>query len=83
MRLGYAVIGTGENPARWKGHLDHLLPKHGKATRKHHAAMAWADVPDFMRELEAREGTAAFGFPVSDLTACRTSEVLNAAVVGN
>lgn len=69
---------SGENPARWKGHLDHLLPKHGKGSRKHHAAMVWADVPNFLRELEAREGTAALAFRFLILTACRTSEVLNA-----
>jgi integrase len=69
---------NGENPARWKGHLDHLLPKHGKATRKHHAAMAWENVPNFLRELEAREGTAALAFKFLILTAARTSEVLNA-----
>jgi integrase len=39
--------------------------------------MAWADVPNFLRELEAREGTAAFAFRFLILTACRTSEVLN------
>jgi integrase len=69
---------SGENPARWKGHLDHLLPKHGKGSRKHHSALAWADVPNFLRELEAREGTAALAFRLLVLTACRTSEVLNA-----
>lgn len=69
---------SGENPARWKGHLDHLLPKHGKGSRKHHAAMGCADVPNFLRELEAREGTAALAFRFLVLTACRTSEVLNA-----
>ena len=69
---------SGENPARWTGHLDHLLPMHGKATRKHHAAMAWAEIPNFMRELEAREGAAALGFRFLILTASRTSEVLNA-----
>lgn len=69
---------SGENPARWKGHLDHLLPKHGKGSRKHHAAIAWADLPNFLRELEAREGTAALAFRFLILTACRTSEVLNA-----
>ena len=71
-------LRSGDNPARWKGHLDHLLPKHGKATRGHHAAMPWAEVPDFLRMLEAREGTAALAFRFLILTACRTGEVLNA-----
>lgn len=69
---------SGENPARWKGHLDHLLSKHGKASRKHHAAMAWKDVPGFLQELQARVGTATLAFRFLILTACRTSEVLNA-----
>ena len=71
-------LRTGENPARWKGHLDHLLPKHGKGARKHHPAIAWEDVPNFLRELEGHEGTAALAFRFLILTACRTSEVLNA-----
>ena len=69
---------SGENPARWKGHLDHLLPKLGKATRKHHAAMPWQDVPGFMRELVARDGSAALAFRFLILTACRTNEALGA-----
>ncbi len=36
---------TGENPARWKGHLDHLLPTRRRLTRGHHAALPFADVP--------------------------------------
>lgn len=71
-------LRAGENPARWKGHLDHLLPKHGKATRGHHAALPWAEVPTFMRMLEAREGTAALAFQFLILTACRTGEAQGA-----
>ena len=72
-------LRSGENPARWKGHLDHILPKHGKASRGHHAALAWAEVPEFLRILETREGTAALAFRFLILTAARTSEVLNAS----
>lgn len=71
-------LRSGENPARWKGHLDHLLPKHAKMTKSHHAAMQWAEVPDFLRQLEQREGMAALAFRFLILTASRTSEVLNA-----
>ena len=71
-------LRSGENPARWKGHLDHLLPKHGKLTKSHHAAMAWTEVPNFLRQLEKRDGTAALAFRFLILTACRTSEVLKA-----
>jgi hypothetical protein len=37
------------NPARWRGHLDHLLPRRDKLSRGHHAAMPWQSVPAFMR----------------------------------
>ena len=40
----------GENPARWRGHLDHLLPRPSKLTRGHHAAMPYEEVPAFRRE---------------------------------
>ena len=42
-------LRSGENPARWRGHLDQLLPKRQRLTRGHHAAMTYADVPAFMR----------------------------------
>src|SRR5271167_2629138 len=45
---------TGENPARWRGHLDKLLPKRQTLTRGHHAAMAYADVPAFLALLRER-----------------------------
>jgi hypothetical protein len=49
----------GENPARWKGHLDKLLPAKGKvAPVKHHAALPYSDVPGFMERLRAVDGTA-------------------------
>jgi integrase len=67
----------GENPARWKGHLDKLLPAKGKvAPVKHHAALPYADVPDFMAKLRAVEGTAARALEFTILTAARTSEAL-------
>ena len=71
-------LRIGENPARWKGHLDHILPKHGKASRGHHAALPWTEVPNFLNILEARDGMAALAFRFLILTAARTSEVLNA-----
>ncbi len=46
--------------------------------QSHHAAMPWAEVPDFLRQLEQREGTAALAFRFLILTAGRTSEVLKA-----
>ena len=69
---------SGENPARWKGHLQNLLPKPKKLTRGHHAALPFAEVPDFMEELSQRGSIAARALEFAILTACRTGEVLNA-----
>ncbi|MFE8032272.1 tyrosine-type recombinase/integrase [Thiohalocapsa marina] len=67
------------NPARWRGHLDKLLPSAAKVKRvEHHPAMPYTDVPTFMRELEGVDGVAALALRYLVLTACRTSEVLNA-----
>jgi integrase len=70
---------TGENPARWKGHLENLLPRRAKvAAVKHHAALPYAALPNFMAELRAREGVAARALEFAILTAGRTGEVLGA-----
>jgi hypothetical protein len=53
---------SGENPAAWRGHLSHLLPKRGKLTRGHHAAMAYSDVPAFIGRLRERDAVAAMAF---------------------
>jgi hypothetical protein len=55
--LGYR---TGDNPARWTGHLEHLLPAQTR-TVEHHAAMPYADVPAFMFELAGKGGLGASG----------------------
>lgn len=70
---------TGENPARWKGHLANLLPKRSKLARvKHHAALPWAECPAFMAALAGQGGTAALALRFTVLTAARTSEVTGA-----
>lgn len=69
---------SGENPAAWRGHLSHLLPKRGKLKRGHHAAMAYQDVPAFMERLRAREAIAASALEFCVLTAARSGEVLGA-----
>ncbi len=66
------------NPARWRGHLDKLLPKRQKLSRGHHAAMAVDDVPQFVGRLREREATAAMALEFCILTATRSSEVLGA-----
>ena len=69
----------GENPARWKGHLDQLLPQRGKVRKvKHHAAMPYAELPAFMVAVRARPATAARALEFAILTAARTGEVLGA-----
>ena len=69
----------GENPAQWRGHLDHLLPKRSKVAEvEHHAALAYDALPDFMRDLRERDGVAALALEFTILTASRTSETLNA-----
>src|SRR5690606_24002609 len=48
-------LRQGENPARWRGHLDQMLPRRQKLTRRHHPALPFADLPAFMAELRDRE----------------------------
>ncbi len=69
---------AGENPARWRGHLDKLLPKRQKLTRGHHAAMPFENVPAFVRELRTRDAVGALALEFTILTASRTGEVLGA-----
>jgi integrase len=69
---------TGDNPARWRGHLDHLLPARQRLTRGHHAAMAFRKVPGFVRTLRQHEAVAALALEFLILTAARTGEVLGA-----
>ncbi|MCC7080104.1 MAG: integrase arm-type DNA-binding domain-containing protein [Burkholderiales bacterium] len=69
----------GENPARWRGHLDKLLPKRSKVAKvEHHAALPYAKMGDFMKELRAREGVAPKALEFVILTAARISEAVKA-----
>jgi integrase len=69
---------SGENPARWRGHLDQLLPKRQRLTRGHHAAMDYFKLPTFMSELRSRQAIAALALEFAILTAARSGEVLGA-----
>jgi integrase len=70
---------TGENPARWKGHLDHILPPRSKVRQvKHHAALPYPELPAFMAELREQNGVAARALEFAILTASRTGEVIGA-----
>jgi len=69
----------GENPARWKGHLQNLLPKRSKVRRvAHHAALPYSEMASFMVELRAREAVVARALEFTILTAARTGEVMGA-----
>ena len=68
---------TDENPARWKGHLDQLLPRPLKAKR-HHEAMPYADVPAFIERLRSQTSTATRALQFSVLTASRPGNVRKA-----
>jgi integrase len=65
-----------ENPARWRGHLDHLLPRPSKLARGHHAAMPYEEVAAFVGELRKREATSALALELCILTAARSNEIL-------
>jgi integrase len=67
---------SGENPARWKGHLDSLLPARKKIARvQHHPALPWQDMSAFMAELKQQAGVGALALQFSILTAARSGEV--------
>ena len=68
---------TGENPARWRGHLENLLPKKSKVRRvEHHAALPYAKIAEFMVGLRQQEEIAARGLEFAILTAARSGEVI-------
>jgi integrase len=69
---------SGENPARWRGHLDQLLPRRQRLEPKHLPAMPYDAVPGFMQKLRAFEGAAARALEFAILTAARTSEAVGA-----
>ena len=69
---------TGENPARWRGHLQNLLAKPKVLTRGHHAALPYEKLPEFVAQLRARHSVAAQALEFAILTACRSGEVCGA-----
>ena len=69
----------GENPARWRGHLDNLLPQKGKVQKvEHHPALPYAEMGAFMAALRNQQGIAALALEFAILTAARTGEVIGA-----
>lgn len=80
--LAWATVSgfrKGDNPARWKENLDHILPKPGKIQKiEHHAALPIDAMPEFMGALRKREGLAAKALELLILTATRSGEVRGA-----
>ncbi len=70
---------TGDNPARLRGHIDNLLPEISKRRRvKHHPALPYVELGEFVAELRKQEGVAARALEFLILTAARTGEVIGA-----
>ena len=70
---------TGENPARWRGHLDKLLPAKAKvAPVEHHAAVPWRALPGVLDALSRQGGTSALAVRFAALTAARSGEARGA-----
>jgi integrase len=80
--LGWATVRgfrSGDNPARWRGHLAELFPAKGKIQKtKHHAALPYTEVPQIMREMGESDYAAARALQFVILTAARTNEVRGA-----
>jgi integrase len=80
--LDYAAVREwrqGENPARWRGHLEKLLPKKTKVRAvAHHPALPFVELPGFMERLRRESGMAARALEFAILTAGRTGEVIGA-----
>ena len=70
---------SGDNPARWNGHLDQLLPRKGKIHKVgHQPAMPYQAVPGFMAELREQTSTSARALEFTVLATVRTSEAIGA-----
>ena len=72
-------LRTGENPARWKGHLDNLLPARDKVAKVvHHAALPYDELPAFMAAIRSQDSISARALEFAILTAARTGEIIGA-----
>jgi len=80
--LNWATVSkfrSGDNPAKWRGHLDNLLPKPTTVRDvQHHAALDFKEIGSFINELRPMQSTAARALEFLILTACRTAEVIGA-----
>jgi integrase len=70
---------AGENPARWKGHLDNLLPARSKVAKVvHHPALPYDELPEFMAVIQSQGSMSAWALEFTILTAARTGEIISA-----
>jgi integrase len=80
--LDWATVAgyrQGDNPARWRGHLVHLLAKPSKVRQvKHHSALPHREIPAFMADLRGRQSIGARCLEFTILTAARTAETIGA-----
>jgi integrase len=80
--LGWATVHhyrTGDNPARWKGHLEHALPARSKVAKvEHHAALPYGDIAGFMAKLRQNTAVGARAVEFIVLTAARLGEAIDA-----
>jgi integrase len=80
--LGWATVQglrSGDNPARWKGHLDKLLPARSRVRQvKHHSALPYGEAAAFMTIVRSQHSTSALALEFAILTAARTGEVVGA-----
>jgi len=78
--LGYAKVRgwrAGDNPAAWKGNLEHALPSPGKLhTIRHHPALDYRELPAFIAELRAKTAVGARALEFLILNVCRTADVI-------
>jgi integrase len=70
---------SGENPARWRGHLSVLLGRQIRLVRGHHRALPWAEIPAFMIRLRKLNSVSALALEWTILTAARTAETIGAS----
>ena len=80
--LAWAAVNgyrEGDNPARWKGNLEHALPKPSKVKKvRHFAALPWQELGTFMLKLRERDGVSARALEFAILTVARSNEVRSA-----
>jgi integrase len=69
---------VGDNPSRWEGFLEHILPKQAEVEAEHHAALPYSDLPPFFARLTKTEGLPARALETLILTATRMGDVLGA-----